>query len=129
LKILQARHQPGGREGRRDAHSQNAVVGGRRDAPRGLADLPECVAHRRQIVLPGLGQDDAAVDPLEQGHVKMLLERLEHLAHRAGGHAELVRGILDRQMPRRRLEGAQRVQWRKPMTGHLVFLIRIAQNF
>ena len=41
----------------------------------------------------------------------------------ARGHTQLFRGILHREMPRRGLKRPERVQWRQPVTDHLVCLI------
>jgi hypothetical protein len=122
LELLQARHQPSGREERCDAYGQQAGIRGHRDAPGGLRDLPESVADRRQVILSGVGQEDAAVHPVEQLDPEVQLERLEHLAHRARSDAQLLGGVLHREMPRRGLESAERVQRRQLMPAHLAHL-------
>ena len=56
-------------------------IGGRRYAPGRFNDLPECVADRRQVVLAGVRQENAAVHPVKQLDPHRRLELL--LARRA----------------------------------------------
>jgi hypothetical protein len=123
-ELREARNEPRGCEERRDAHRQHAAVGGARHALRRIGDLPECVAHRRQVVAAGGREQDAAVDALEQLHAEMRLERADHLAHRAGRDRQLLGGCLHRQVAGSRFECAQRVERRQAGTNHSVFLNR-----
>lgn len=95
----------------------------RNDRSRRLCDLPEGIAHRRQITLARLGQKYAPIDPLEKYDPEGSLERLEQLTDRPRGHAQLIGGSFHREVARGGFEGAQRIERWQAMC-HLEFLTR-----
>ena len=115
-EAAEPRHQPGGGERRRRTDRQHAGIRQCPQPTRRLADLAECVADRREIVLACLGQHQRAVAAAEQLCAQPLLQSAHQLAHRARRHRQFGRRLLHAEMAGGGLEGAQGVEGRQ--TGH-----------
>ena len=112
-KTPQPRHQPFGDQSRRrrdDQHIAGAVA----------VELRHRAAHALEAgVQPGIdqpariGQLDRAGAAMEQRQAELLLQRADLMAERGGRHMQFVGGFGETQMPRDRLEGAQRIERRK----------------
>ncbi len=117
-EAAEPRHQPGGGERRRRADGQHTGVRQCPQPARRLADLAECVADRREIVLAGLGQHQRTVAAAEQLCSQPLLQSAHQLAHRTRRHRQFCRRLLHAEMAGRGLEGAQGVEgWQ---AGHRI---------
>ena len=80
-------------------------------------ELVERAPHRGHQQLALVGQQQAPVEPAEQQHPQMLLQRPDLMADRGLGHVQLAGGPGEAQMARRGLEGAQRRERRQAL-GH-----------
>ncbi len=111
----QARDEPDHREGRGAADRQHVVQlrPGAADQRRRLAELREGVAHEREIDAADGGELEAAMAALEEAAAQALLEMADLMADRRRRQVELGGRPGEAQMPRRRLEGAQRMQRRE----------------
>ena len=109
-------HQPLGREGRGGRQGQPAPVNGCRQHRCRLGQSVESFAQCRERGLRGVGQQKSARRALEQRRPHIVLEILDLLRNRAGGHRQLVGRAAEIQMTRGGFEGPQRVQRRKPPT-------------
>ena len=107
LEAVQPRQQPA--RGDRDVDLQRDLAGARPPAQmRGrLADAGEGLAQHRKQQGPGLGQLDPSPLAPEQRPAQLALEILDLMADRGMGHAQLLAGLAEAQMARRRLERAQ----------------------
>ena len=88
---------------------------GLRDRVAGPRQAFEGVRHVRQQGLALRGEDQAAVQALEQRHAERLFQVLHLLADGTGRDGELRRGGLEAQVAAGGLEGAQSVEGRQAM--------------
>ena len=112
-KAPEAAHQPSRRERRQARHGHGTRAVARNQARGRGIDAIEGVLERGQIGLPRLGQNQRAILPPEQAHAQAFLEPLHLMTDRRLGDVQLIRGLGERQMARRRFEGAQRIEGRK----------------
>ena len=105
--------EPFGGERREHADRQVAARADRCEPGGRGGDLIEGLAHRRQVALGLLGQQEPTRQAPEQPHPQAFLEALDLMADRGLGHVQLVRCTGEAQMARRCLEGAQRVERRQ----------------
>ena len=95
--------------------------------PPAVAGIGLLAAFGRSGLLGGelaalVGQADGAVEPLEQAHRQLRLQRLDLAADGARRDREFLRGFAEAAVPSCGLEGAQGVQGRKAMPHESEFL-------
>ena len=117
LEALQPRHQPLRREGRRHGNGKHPGVVQRLETRERFVDLREGLAQARQQRLALVGQQQVPVGAPEQHVAQMVLQQLDLLADRGGGHEQLLGGAREAQMARGGDEGAQRVERRQASKG------------
>ena len=116
LEAMQPREEPARGHGDVDLHGQLARAAALAQMGGGLADPREGVAQDREQHGTGLGQLDPAAPAPEQRPAQLALQVLDLMADRRVGDAELVAGLAEAEMARRRLERAQRRERRQPGT-------------
>ena len=116
-ETLEPGQQPASREGADHPHRQHLAHPPALVAVQRLADPIERVAQHRHQRQPLVGEREAPRQAPEQRHAEPPLEQGDLVAHRTLADAQLDRGTGEVEMPRRRLEGAQRVE-RKLGTFH-----------
>ena len=110
LEAVQARHQPGEREGRDEAQGQHLGAAALLELLQGKAHAVEGVAQVGQQRLGVLGQDQPARQAAEQRHAQPLLQPLHLVADGGRRHRQFVGGGDEALVPGGGLEGTQRVQ-------------------
>jgi hypothetical protein len=106
-------NEPLGGEIRRGADGEHARALALHDARGAERDPVEGVAQQGKIIAPGLGDDEPLALAVEQLEAERRLERLDLMAHRALRDAKLVCRPGEALMPRRGLEGLERIERRK----------------
>src|SRR3954467_4433118 len=61
-------------------------------------------------LLPGFGENQCAMPAMKQRHAQLVFELLDLAAHRRLREKELVAGLGEREMARRRLEAGEEVE-------------------
>ena len=122
-EAVEPRHQPFGREGGIEADRDSAALLVGAQQVGGVGQLVETVPHGRQGGLAGLGQPERAGQAPEQRDAHLFLKRLDLVADRRRGDMQLLGGLGEAQMPRRGLEGAQRIE-RGQVAGHIGLYLR-----
>ncbi|MNQ91864.1 hypothetical protein D3C85_1072630 [compost metagenome] len=107
-----ARGQPFGGEGRRDADGQGMTTVGAIQQVPGPLQIVEAVVQQRIELSAQVGQGDLTPLAVEQGRARMFLKNADLLADGAGRDRQLFGGAGDVQAPRGGLERLQGVQRR-----------------
>ncbi|MNS92176.1 hypothetical protein D3C72_1263020 [compost metagenome] len=107
-----ARGQPFGGEGRRDADGQGMTTVGAIQQVPGPLQIVKAVVQQRIKLGPQIGQGDLTALAVEQGRARVFLKNADLLADGAGRDRQLLGGAGDVQAPRGGLERLQGVQRR-----------------
>lgn len=116
-EIRHPRHQPFGGEGCGRGEGEDAPLPPRRQLRQRVGEGIEAVAQHGEQPAALRRQRHAPRPPLEQPEAQNLLQKPHLMADRGRRHAQLPGRLLEAGMSRRRFEGAQRRQGRKPSHG------------
>jgi hypothetical protein len=112
-----ARNEPLHREGGRQVDLERGRALRLAQALRGVDDLLEGLLDAGEVRLARRGERERLGVAHEQRDAQVLFERLDLVAHGRGRHEELVGCAREAQVPRRDLEGPQRIE-RRDGTRH-----------
>jgi hypothetical protein len=110
---IEPRRQPFRREARRRADHQHMRVASLAQTGNRLADMEEAGLQSGIELPPRAGQRDGAHPPFEQFQPEEFFQPADLMAQRARRHVQLARRPGQAEMPRRGLEGTQRIEWRE----------------
>src|SRR5215469_9282203 len=120
-KAAEPMDEPLGSKIRRCAHGQHARTLPLHQALGSHGDTVKCVAHNRQIIAPGIGDDEPLPLPIEELDAKLRLQRLHLMAHGTLCDAQLLGGACEASMSGSGLESLERVElWQAPRHGFQV---------
>jgi hypothetical protein len=112
-EVGEPRHEPALRKHRGRGDEKIGLPAARAQELHRRGERIESLAQPRQAGTRGVGELHAASRAAEQFHAEVFLEALDLVAYRGLGDRELVRGLLERQVPRGGFKDAQRVERRQ----------------
>src|SRR5688572_6963582 len=109
-EVVEPREEPARGEVRWREHVERAGLAAMAHRIHRCLNAGEPLAHLRQQELSLRCQLESPREPAEERHAEDRLEELHLVAHGARGHVQLGGGVLEAQVARGGLEGAQRMQ-------------------
>src|SRR5215831_2470070 len=120
-KAAEPMDEPLGSKIRRCAHGQHARTLPLHEALRSHGDTVKRLAHNRQIIAPGIGDDQPLSLAIEELDAELRLQRLHLMAHGALRDAQLLGRPRKADVPGSGLKSLERVQlWQASRHGFLV---------